>query len=660
MLGRLAVASAALVLLCAADAPPAGFDAAVAFGARPDIEDLSMSPDGSRVAAIVATVGQGTALVVMDAREGAPTPKPALISEGDPERIQWCRWVSNRRLVCSIYGIVKDQTDLLPFTRLFAIDADGSNVKLLSKKENIYSQGLQLGGGEVIDWMPEQDGVVLMTRVQLADAHLGSRVGTDKSGLQVDRIDTNNVAASPVERPRDDAVDYISDGRGAVRLMGLRQRKSSNDMDSGVISYSYRMAGSRDWRPFGDYDYAHKIGFNPVAIDHDHNLVYGYKKKDGRTALYSVTLDGTNTETLVFARPDVDVSGLVRIGRNDRVVGISYVTDVRQVIYFDPDLARLAASFRKALPNQPLIRIVDASADESRLLIWAGSDDDPGLYYIFDRKTRRMEMFKPVRPHLEGMKLAKVKPISFPAADGTMIPAYLTLPPGKESATGLPAIVMPHGGPGYRDEWGFDWLSQYFAALGYAVLQPNFRGSSGYGDAWFVNNGFQSWKVAIGDVSDGGRWLVSQKIADPGKLAIVGWSYGGYSALQSAVVDPTLFKAVVAIAPVTDLASLKRESEGWSNRDLVRDFVGTGPHIKEGSPAQNAGRIKAPVLLFHAEMDRNVRIGESTLMNDRLGSAGVPHELVTWEKLDHQIEDSAARATMLRKSDEFIRKAIGM
>jgi dipeptidyl aminopeptidase/acylaminoacyl peptidase len=203
-------------------------------------------------------------------------------------------------------------------------------------------------------------------------------------------------------------------------------------------------------------------------------------------------------------------------------------------------------------------------------------------------------------------------------------------------------------------------MPQYFAARGYAVLQPQFRGSSGYGDDWFQNNGFQSWRTAIGDITDAGRWLISQGIADNSRLAIVGWSYGGYAALQSAVFDPTLFKAVVAIAPVTDLATVKREANIWSNRRMTRDFIGSGPHIREGSPAQNADRIRVPVLMFHGTLDANVAIEQSLLMDEKLKAAGVQHELVTWPDLDLQLEDSDARALMLSKSDAFLRAAMGM
>jgi dipeptidyl aminopeptidase/acylaminoacyl peptidase len=220
--------------------------------------------------------------------------------------------------------------------------------------------------------------------------------------------------------------------------------------------------------------------------------------------------------------------------------------------------------------------------------------------------------------------------------------------------------VLPHGGPGARDEWGFDWLSQYYASRGYAVLQPNFRGSSGYGDAWFNQNGFKSWQVAVGDVLDAGHWLIAQGIADPAKLGVVGWSYGGYAALQSAVVEPGLFKAVVAIAPVTDLNALKEEHRQWSDFNLVSDEVGEGPHVRDGSPAMNAAKIKVPVLLFHGALDRNVGILQSKEMESRLTSAGGQCELVTWDGLDHYLEDSSARTEMLSKSDAFLRRAMGM
>jgi dipeptidyl aminopeptidase/acylaminoacyl peptidase len=262
------------------------------------------------------------------------------------------------------------------------------------------------------------------------------------------------------------------------------------------------------------------------------------------------------------------------------------------------------------------------------------------------------------RSQLAGMPLGTMKAVTYPAADGTLIPGYLTLPPGS-TGKNVPVIVMPHGGPGSRDEWGFDWLVQYFAARGFAVMQPNFRGSGGYGQAWYQRNGFQSWKTSVGDVNDAGRWLIAQGIADPGKLGIVGWSYGGYAALQSGVLDPNLFKAVVAIAPVTDLAAWRAESTNRANYPILNAFIGSGPHVREGSPAQNTATLKAPVLLFHGDKDMNVPVTQSQLMASRLRGAGRPVELIEFPGLDHFLESSTARSRMLSASDAFLRRSMG-
>jgi dipeptidyl aminopeptidase/acylaminoacyl peptidase len=571
--------------------------------------------------------------------------------------------VSNQRLVCTVYGVIAASLLLEPvqFSRLIAVNIDGTKLQVLSTRENSFTRGIQLGGGSVIDWLPDEDGAVLMTRVYLPDDRTSSHMGSSKRGIAVDRVDTQTLAVHTLEQPREDAVAYISDGRGTIRVIGVRSRRGAlGDYESGNIAYYYRKIDSRDWLPMGEVVGAEHNGFEPVAVDHDANLAYGYKKLDGRRALYTIALDGTLKEELVFARPDVDVGGLNRIGRRDRVVGVTYSDEFSHYHFLDPDFEKLLASLAKALPGRPGLHIVDSSMDENMLLIFAGSDHDPGVYYLFDKKLRQLETFLVMRGELEGVKLASVKPIQYQATDGTMIPGYLTLPPGVDTPKDLPAIVMPHGGPSARDYWRFDYLAQFYASRGYVVLQPNFRGSTGYGDDFFKQNGFRSWPTAIGDVLDAGKWLVAQGIANPDKLAIVGWSYGGYAALQAAVVDPSVFKAVVAIAPVTDLPELKEQHRQWSDFLVVNREIGEGPHVREGSPALNAAKIKVPVLLFHGEMDRNVPIRQSREMADRMKAAGVPHELVTWPDLDHQLDDSDARAEMLRKSDAFLRRVLGI
>jgi len=652
-IARFCIALAAIVMLPGQAAPA---DPSAAFGARPATEDISLSPGGTKVAFIAPGRGQATVLFTVDTAGGAP-PQRALVADGRPERIQGCFWVSEQRLVCSILAMVENAGEVLPVSRMLAVDADGRNARVLSRPERSTDAYTPLSGGSVIDALPGEDGLVLMSRIYVPEILPGTNLADKRQGLGVDRLDTRNGSTRTVEQPDRNAIEYISDGHGKVRIMGIRGSAGASGYDSGRIQYSYRRKGSGGWDSLGVYDGNTDQGFNPYAVDPGLDVAFGFRRTNGRRALYKVTLDGSKTETLVYAHPEVDVDGLIRIGRRQRVVGASYATERRQAVYFDPELQALGRSLSKALPGLPLIRFIDSSLDESKLLIQAGSDIDPGRYYLYDKGSRRLNEIMLARPDLEHATLAPVKPITYRAADGTNVPGYLTLPPGS-AGRNLPAIVMPHGGPSARDEWGFDWLAQYYASRGFAVLQPNYRGSAGYGDAWFQRNGFQSWRIAIGDVNDAGRWLIAQGIADPAKLAIVGWSYGGYAALQSNVVEPTLFRAVVAVAPVTDLALFKESRVTWSDYRIVSAFIGSGPHVEAGSPARNAGRIQAPVLLFHGERDFNVPIHQSRRMEDRLKDAGRKVELVVYPTLDHQLEDGEARADMLRRSDAFLRAAL--
>lgn len=655
-------AFAALLLVAGAAAsnaaPPK--DPAAAFGARESVLSVSLSPSGRQLAFISPGPGLTTFLYTVDTAGGG-SPRETLSADGKPEQLESCGWVSETRLVCTIYMIgASASADLrvVGTTRLIAIDTDGKNVKVLSRDSRPADQYVSFGGGSVIDWLPDSVGSVLMAREYVPEAKMGTRMVDKREGYGVDRINTATLDSKVVEPANLRANRYLSDGRGTVRIMGTADMSDATGYESGRLDYYYRTKASRDWKPLSSYYRNREEGFFPIAVDPDLDVVYGYRKDgSGRSALYSIALDGSKRETLVFAHPQVDVDGMVRIGRRGRVVGVTYATEHREAAYFDKDLAALARSLSKALPGLPLVRFVDSSVDESKLLLQAGSDTDAGRYYIFDKATKQLNELMLARPELENVTLAAMKPVTYKASDGTEVPGYLTLPPGS-TGKGLPAIVMPHGGPSARDEWGFDWLVQYYASRGYAVLQPNYRGSSGYGEGWYRRNGFQSWRTAIGDVNDAGRWLISQGIADPGKLAIVGWSYGGYAALQSQVLDPNLFKAAIAIAPVTDLAGLVEDSRGFADYSVVKKFIGTGPHLREGSPLQNASKIKVPVLLFHGDVDLNVPIIQSRKMQDGLKAAGARSELIVYPGLDHQLDNSFARIDMLRRSDAFLRQAM--
>lgn len=653
MIGWLFTAAAAALQVTAAPAP----DPATAFGARENVEFIALSPDGNRLAYAVPREGQGSLLMTVDI--GSTRPRLVTSVDGRAQRLAGCNWVSNSRLVCTIFAVTDTLGELLTGSRLIALDMDGTNARVLGERDTMDTVAARLWGGTVVDWLPGQDNQILMQQVFIPEGRAGTLLARDDDGIGVVQVDTVDGSMRRVEAARPTAVRYLSDGRGRIRIMGVQQVRGATQLADHVTTHFYRRARSNEWVRLGDYDGLTRTGLWPLAVDADSDSVYVTERIDDRLRIFRMALDGSGRRDLAVAHEDVDVQDLLRLGRSRRVIGASYATDRNNIVYFDQELERVAAQLSRALPNTPLINFIGASDDERKLLIWAGSDNDPGTYYVLDRESRNLVQVMRSRPELDGVPLATVRSISYRAGDGAMVPGYLTLPPGSNGRR-LPAIVMPHGGPGARDVWGFDWLAQFFANRGYAVLQPNFRGSAGYGNAWFQTNGFQSWRTAVGDVGDAGRWLVSEGIADASKLAIVGWSYGGYAALQSAVVDPALFRAVIAIAPVTDLEEARDEYFGWSNAANVRDFFGTGPHIAEGSPARHAEAISVPVLLVHGARDRNVDIRQSRLMRERLRNAGKTVELIEFPELDHQLEDSAARAQMLRRSDAFLREALGL
>lgn len=650
----LLLAATAAVPLTAAPTNSIAQDASL-FAKRESAWSVDISPSGGKVFMLSGGPAGSTIGRIYDLATGSA--KGILGSKSSLESLNWCEFASETSLICNYTGNQRLDGQLVPFSRLVVAAVDGSGMRPLGQKASDKDATLRQFDGDIIDWLPGEQNAVLMARNYIPEVGTtGTNVFRSASGMGVDRIDLAKMDFKSVEQPRLEVTSYRTDGQGNVRLSVIEGSRA--DSLTGVTRYKYRKQGSKDWLPLGEYNQRTGVGIYPLSVEGQSNTVFVLKKTNGRDALYRMALDGTGTLTPVASDPKVDISGVVRIGKGRKIIGYSYTDDQSRIVYFDPEYAKLSSALSKAIPKYPLIHLDGSSADGQKLLIFASADTHPGGYYVLDRATKKMTELALVRPALEGKALASVKSKSYAAADGTKIPAYLTLPPGS-SGKGLPAVILPHGGPSSRDEWGFDWLAQYFAARGYAVIQPNYRGSSGYGDEFQNANGFINWKTSMADIGDSARYLVKEGIADPTRIAIVGWSYGGYAALQSAAIEPSLYKAAIAIAPVTDLALLKKESEGYTNARLVQDFVGSGPHVAEGSPLRQVAKIQAPVLMFHGDMDINVGIAHSEKMESALRGAGRKVELIRYKGLDHQLDDSKARADMLNRIGIALEAAIG-
>jgi dienelactone hydrolase len=647
---------AGCMLASAAGAQP-GQDLAAAFGAREGIEQIDLSPSGQQVVYLTPGPGAGTMVVVQAL--GATEARVVLRTDGNPERLRWCNFVTDDRIVCQLSVLVEDGNSIIPFYRLMSLNTDGGDPKLLGERESFFDAYLRQFDGAIIDWLPGQNGVVLMSRSYVPEAgRIGTRLTRRASGLGVDRVDVRTLRSSSVEPANEAAGQYISDGRGNVRIMATQTVRGATGQLGSRTDYFYRTEAGGRWQPLGAYDELSNAGMVPLAVDPNLNAAYVLQKLNGRFALYRIKLDGSMATELVHSNEQVDVDDVVMGERGTRVIGVTFADESRRIVYFDQAYATLARNLGRAVPNLPLIDFVESSSDGNRILIHAGSDSDPGRYFVFDRATRNLNEILLDRPQLENVRLATVRPVSYPSSDGVSVPGYLTLPPGSDGRN-LPAIVLPHGGPAARDVWGFDWLPQYFAQLGYAVLQPNYRGSAGYGDSWLKENGFRGWRTSIGDITAGARWLAQQGIANPERMAIVGWSYGGYAALQSGVSDPGLFKAIVAIAPVTDLQQVKDDFRGFTSARNIAEYIGTGPHITEGSPLPNAARISAPVLMFHGDRDLNVRVGHSRRMDRALRDARKQSELVVFPNLEHDLASGDARRQMLDRIRTFLASHVG-
>ena len=238
-----------------------------------------------------------------------------------------------------------------------------------------------------------------MARTFVPEEKAGTLINKTQEGFGVDAVDSVTLRATRVVKPIADAVEFLSDGQGQVRIMGLGDYRAG--YNTGITKYRYRPIGSDSWAPLSDYDFQNYIGFNPANIEVATNSVLGFEKLDGRTAVYRVKLDGSGEKSLVFKHDQVDVDQIATIGRSRRPVGISYATDRRYISYFDKDLEVLRAKLEKALPNIDQVSFLDSSEDESVLLLMASSDTVPGDYYLLDQKTNKLRPLFAARPELE-------------------------------------------------------------------------------------------------------------------------------------------------------------------------------------------------------------------------------------------------------------------
>lgn len=334
--------------------------------------------------------------------------------------------------------------------------------------------------------------------------------------------------------------------------------------------------------------------------------------------------------------------------------------------YSDPTLAKLPELIKKALPDYESRSIAARSFDPYKVIVYAEGASDPGTYCFFDFRSGAFRVVGETRPDLPSEWISEKKVIHYKAADGLEIEAFLTLPStaalkGKP-AKNLPLIVLPHGGPQASDSIGFDWWSQALASRGYVVLQPNFRGSDGYGQA-FVEAGYGQWgRKMQTDLSDGVRHLAKEGLIDPSRVAITGASYGGYAAMAGITLDPGIYRCSVAVAGVSNLKSMldwEHEQTGSKNSTTMlywNRFMGNRDTLDDISPDMHVDKVTAPLLLIHGRDDTVVPFAQSLRMQSAMQKAGKPVEMFELPAEDHWLSREKTRVACLETMVAFLEK----
>ncbi|MGX7895752.1 alpha/beta hydrolase family protein [Tsuneonella sp. HG222] len=584
--------------LAAQESLPAEIATSVFAGRSPFGESPQLAPDGRRIAYSFTVEGQDR-VGVIDIDNGAIEDLVPIAGMD----LRWVRWAGNDRLLMSVMVPVKTSWAEGRIVRLLVRDLAKKQLFLVGPK----AQGVD--GDDVIHVDPAGRFILLSVSPDLYSEPEVWRMSLETSGDKGTKIESKRGIWS-----------WFADDAGVVRMgLGYENRnvkvwyrKSAQDKLE-VIARVGR--GDEDTR----WDLSRLIG----ETDEGYVLKPG---DDGRIALRRFNYATREPGEVVYAMPGWDILDF-QLDDSGKPLAVRYADDRDRIVWLDPEIARLQADLSKALGGEQA-RILQMARDRSRMLVEHSSASDPGTWYVYTPATKRLAEFSRMRPDLDPKLLGPARAVDYSARDGTKIRAYLTLPPGRP-AKGLPLIVMPHGGPfNVRDQLSYVDEVQLLANRGYAVLQPNFRGSAGFGEEFERLGDGEIGRKMQDDLDDAMDWAVAQGIADPQRACLVGASYGGYAAVWGALRNPERWRCAASFAGVMDWEKqlsyqvdfLDRDFRSkWKSRvrgeDAKFDLAGV-------SPARNARRLTRPVLIVQGREDRIVPFGQYLVFRDAMQEAG--------------------------------------
>lgn len=519
--------------------------------------------------------------------------------------------------------------------------------------ENDHVVAVDIASGRITDLTPHA-GVraSIVDPLVEDDAHiLVMHNRRDARAFDVYRVDVRTGAESLVAQNPGGVVGWQTDHAGHVRL-GVASDGVNNTL-------FYRDRDGEPFRTLFSTDF--RTAVQPQFFDADNRLFYATSNR-GRDKQALVLIDPGRPaeERLVYAHPQVDLDGAAWSRVRKTLALAAYDVDKPGRHAFDETTRTLFQRLEARLPGMALA-LQSATLAEDKFVVAAASDRTQGARYLYDAKADSLSLLGEIAPWLKAEQMASVQPVRYRARDGLEIPAYLTLPVGRP-AKDLPCVVNPHGGPWHRDRWGFNPEVQFLANRGYCVLQMNFRGSTGYGRA-FWEASFRQWGLAMqDDVTDGVQWLVRQGIADPKRIAIYGASYGGYATLSGITRTPDLYAAAVNYVGVSNLFTFMNTIPPYWEpfRKQMYEMVGNPEdpadkaRMTATSPALNAERIRTPLLVAQGARDPRVNKAESDQIVDALRRRGVDVQYIVKDNEGHGFANEENRFEFYAAMEAFL------
>jgi dipeptidyl aminopeptidase/acylaminoacyl peptidase len=616
-----------------------------AYGALPAIEDMAISPSGKL--AMLATSQGKRVLVVLDASF-----KPVSISDVGDIKVRDIEWIGDEAIM-----LERSDTQALgdrfiaqqgEFFNAMIIPADGKSPvrTVFADDKNILNAIFGSHGFRKLDG--KWTGLFVGRNMTLGQgAHY--YFDPDYSNVSLYAVDVATNKARPLAGGpgKGESGDWLVDAKGQVQAM-LTMTESNGYWRIEDPQHHQLAAGT-----------ALHGGASILGFNHDGSgLVYRISPDKGEPSYYEVALAGRTQPKQVFK--GIDIDSFFIHPDTERLLGYrpKGVGKDGAPVFFDAKEQETVGKVLTAFaPAGGELR--DLTPDYSRILIETAGNNDSGTWYLVDTKAGQSQVIGKARPQIGANDVGPVSRIKYKAQDGLEIEAILTLPPGLK-AQGLPLVVLPHGGPRAADDLTFDWWAQAFASRGYAVLQPNFRGSTGYGDK-FLHAGDNEWgRKMQTDLSDGIAYLAGQGTVDPKRACIVGGSYGGYAALAGVTLQKGVYRCAVSVAGVSDLKLMLdqdyRESGSTELKSYWLELMGPRDQLDKYSPRMHGADANAPILLIHGRDDTVVPYVQSQKMADALKDAGKPFEFVDLKHEDHWLSGSDTRQQMLEAAVAFVQK----